>query len=55
MKEQKDMKQDFDHWLTRQWVEEEFVPSSAERNTVIQKIKTHRSVFVTADVFYICR
>lgn len=42
MKEQKDMKQDFDHWLTRQWVEEEFVPSSAERNTVIQKIKIHK-------------
>lgn len=42
MKEQKDMKQDFDHWLTRQCVEEEFVPSSAERNMVIQKIKTHK-------------
>lgn len=42
MKEQEDMKQDFDHWLTRQWVEEEFVPTSADRNKVIQKIKIHK-------------
>ena len=48
MKEQKDMKQDFDHLLTRQWVEEEFVPSSAERNTVIQKIKIHTLDYVIA-------
>ena len=44
MKEQEDMKQDFDHWLTRQWVEEEFVPTSADRNKVIQKIKIHKRI-----------
>jgi hypothetical protein len=42
MKEQKNMKQDFDHWLTRQWVEEEYAPTSIDRILFIQKIKTHK-------------
>ena len=42
MKEQEDIKQDFDRWLTRQWVEEEYVPTSVDRNMFIQKITKHK-------------
>ena len=42
MKEQKDIKQDFDRWLFDQWKEESYVPSSQDRNMFIQKIKTHK-------------
>jgi hypothetical protein len=42
MKEQNDMKQDFDRWFTRQFVEEEYVPTSLERNVFLQKFTTHK-------------
>lgn len=43
MKEQEDIKQDFDRWLMNQWKEEEYVPSPMDRNGVLGKISKHRA------------
>jgi hypothetical protein len=38
MKEQEDIKQDFDRWLLDQWKEETFVPSSRDRTMLSKKL-----------------
>jgi hypothetical protein len=43
MKEQEDIKQDFDRWLVNQWVEEEYVPSPMDRNSVLGNISKNRA------------
>jgi len=43
MKEQEDIKQDFDRWLFDQWKEEEYVPSPMDRSGVLGKISKHRT------------
>jgi hypothetical protein len=43
MKEQEDIKQDFDRWLMNQWVEEEYVPSPMDRNSVLGNISKNRA------------
>lgn len=39
MKEQEDIKQDFDHWLRDQWREAYFVPSSQDRKKLTKKLR----------------
>jgi hypothetical protein len=42
MKEQEDILREMDHWLIRQWKEEEFVPTSMEKSVVTQWIAKKR-------------
>jgi hypothetical protein len=43
MKEQVDIKQDFDRWLFDQWKEETYVPSSQDRNIFSKKLGKRRA------------
>lgn len=43
MKEQEDIKQDFDRWLVNQWKEETYVPSSQDRNIFSKKLHKRRA------------
>jgi hypothetical protein len=43
MKEQEDIKQDFDRWLMNQWKEETYVPSSQDRNIFSKKLHKRRA------------
>jgi hypothetical protein len=43
MKEQKDMKQDFDRWLFDQWKEETYVPSAQDRSIFSKKLRKRRA------------
>lgn len=43
MKEQEDMKQDFDRWLMNQWIEEEYVPSPQDRSIFSKKLRKRRT------------
>lgn len=43
MKEQEDIKQDFDRWLMNQWKEEEYVPSPQDRNIFSKKLHKRRA------------
>lgn len=43
MKEQEDIKQDFDRWLFDQWKEETYVPSSQDRNIFSKKLHKRRA------------
>jgi hypothetical protein len=43
MKEQEDMKQDFDRWLFDQWKEESYVPSPQDRSIFSKKLRKRRT------------
>jgi len=43
MKEQEDMKQDFDRWLFDQWKEESYVPSPQDRSIFSKKLHKRRT------------
>ena len=43
MKEQKDIKQDFDQWLLDQWKEESFVPNSIDRSILSKKLRLRKT------------
>jgi hypothetical protein len=43
MKEQEDIKQDFDQWLLDQWKEESFVPNSHDRSILSKKLRIRKT------------
>jgi hypothetical protein len=43
MKEQEDIKQDFDQWLLDQWKEESFVPNSHDRSILSKKLRFRKT------------
>ena len=43
MKEQEDIKQDFDGWLLDQWKEESFVPNSRDRRILSKKLRFRKT------------
>jgi hypothetical protein len=43
MKEQEDIKQDFDRWLLGQWKEETFVPNSLDRSLLTKRLRFRKT------------